>query len=89
MAQRLEQTQDAIAIGRAPEQNGADMPVLELAREIGRRRPELPVVLTTGYIEAARAAVTEGLEVLVKPYSLDVLDGTLRAQLARRIALAR
>jgi hypothetical protein len=27
--------------------------------------------------------------VLVKPYSLDVLDDTLRAHLARRIALAR
>jgi signal transduction histidine kinase/ActR/RegA family two-component response regulator len=62
---------------------------VELAREIRRHWPDLPVVLTTGYIEAARAAVTEGLEVLVKPYSLDVLDDTLRAHLARRIALAR
>jgi CheY-like chemotaxis protein len=62
---------------------------VELAREIRRHWPDLPVVLTTGYIEAARAAVTEGLEVLVKPYSLDVLDDTLRAHLARRITLAR
>ena len=61
---------------------------VDLAREIRRRWPELPVVLSTGYIEAARAAVTEGLEVLVKPFSLDVLAGTLRAHLARRVALA-
>ena len=62
---------------------------VELAREVARRWPDLPVVLTTGYIEAARTAVTEGLEVLVKPYSVDALAGTLRAHLARRMALAR
>ena len=26
---------------------------LQLAREIGRRHPDLPIVLTTGYVEAA------------------------------------
>ena len=34
---------------------------VELAREIRERFPEMPVVLTTGYIEVARSAVTEGL----------------------------
>jgi signal transduction histidine kinase/CheY-like chemotaxis protein len=62
---------------------------VELAREIKRRRPELPVVLTTGYIEVARTAMTEGLEVLVKPYPLETLARTLSAHLGRRAAAAR
>jgi CheY-like chemotaxis protein len=62
---------------------------VELAREIRRRWPNLPVVLTTGYIEAARSAVMEGLEVLVKPYALEVLARTLNAHLPKRVALAR
>jgi signal transduction histidine kinase/FixJ family two-component response regulator len=60
----------------------------ELAREIRKRYPKLPVVLTTGYIEAARSAVREGLEVLVKPYTLEELARTLTAHLARRAAAA-
>jgi signal transduction histidine kinase/ActR/RegA family two-component response regulator len=46
---------------------------VELAREVRARWPGLPVMLTTGYIEAARSAVAEGLEVLVKPYALETL----------------
>jgi CheY-like chemotaxis protein len=61
---------------------------VELAREIRRNWPNLPVVLTTGYIEAARSAVMEGLQVLVKPYELDVLARTLIAHLSKRAALA-
>jgi nitrogen-specific signal transduction histidine kinase/CheY-like chemotaxis protein len=61
---------------------------VELAREIRRNWPNLPVVLTTGYIEAARSAVMEGLQVLVKPYELDVLARTLNAHLPKRAALA-
>ena len=62
---------------------------VDLAREIRKRRPDLPVVLTTGYVEAARTAVTEGLEVLVKPYPLEELARTLNAQLLRRAAAAQ
>ena len=62
---------------------------VDLAREIRKRRPDLPVVLTTGYVEAARTAVTEGLEVLVKPYPLQVLARTLNAHLSRRAAAAQ
>lgn len=61
---------------------------VELAREIHARHRDVPVVLTTGYIEAARTAVTEGLEVLVKPYPLEVLARILNAHLARRAAAA-
>ena len=40
---------------------------VDLAREIQRRRPDMPIMLATGYIEAARDAVAEGLEVLSSP----------------------
>jgi len=46
---------------------------LELAREIRRRRPELPIVLTTGNPEATSGAGGGEFAVLVKPYSLDEL----------------
>jgi CheY-like chemotaxis protein len=62
---------------------------VDLAREIRKRRPDLPVILTTGYVEAARTAVTEGLEVLVKPYPLEVLARTLNAHLSRQAAAAQ
>ena len=62
---------------------------VELAREIRRKWPDLPVVLTTGYIEAARSAVMEGLQVLVKPYALEVLARTLNAHLPKKLASAR
>jgi len=61
-----------------------DMSGVGLALEIRRRRPELPVVLATGYIEAARGAMAEGLDVLVKPYQLEMLAQTLRGHLAQR-----
>jgi signal transduction histidine kinase len=61
---------------------------VELAREIRKRRPSLPVVLTTGYVEVARSAMAEGQEVLVKPYPLEVLARTLNSHLSRRGAAA-
>jgi CheY-like chemotaxis protein len=57
---------------------------VELAREIRRRRPGLPVVLATGYLEAARAAVDEGLQVLTKPYRLDALARALNVCVEKR-----
>ena len=55
---------------------------MDLAREIARRRPELPVILTTGFSEAALAAREEGLRLLMKPYRMDALAAALDA--ARR-----
>jgi PAS domain S-box-containing protein len=62
---------------------------VDLAREVRRSLPEVPIVLTTGYIEAARTAVTEGMEVLVKPYSVEALARTLSTHLSKRPAAAR
>jgi CheY-like chemotaxis protein len=61
---------------------------VELAREIRRRWPDLPVVLTTGYIEVARTAMSEGLEVLVKPYPLEALSATLESHMSEKMAHA-
>jgi PAS domain S-box-containing protein len=55
---------------------------VDLAQEIRRRRPDLPIVLATGYVEAARGAMAEGLEVLAKPYQLDALAHALKDHLS-------
>jgi signal transduction histidine kinase/CheY-like chemotaxis protein len=55
---------------------------LDLAREIARRWPDLPVLLTTGYSESASAALREGRRMLVKPYSLETLARELDAAIA-------
>jgi signal transduction histidine kinase/ActR/RegA family two-component response regulator len=52
---------------------------IELAHEIHSRRRELPVLLTSGYVEAARRdAEVEGVVILPKPYGLDQLSAALR-----------
>jgi len=49
-----------------------------LAREVRRRHPALPVLLTTGYSEAAELATAEGLRLLPKPYRIDALAEAIR-----------
>ena len=51
---------------------------IELARAARRMRPDLPVLLATGYAGAAGDGEDHGFEVLAKPYDL--------AELVRRIA---
>ena len=48
-----------------------------LAREVRSQYPDLPVVLTTGYSEAARA-VPADLRILRKPFDTDALRGFIR-----------
>ncbi|MDM0114379.1 PAS domain-containing protein [Variovorax sp. J22R133] len=50
---------------------------VDLAREIRRRRPELPVVLTTGYSGAAGGMNHAEFRLLLKPYSLEALADAL------------
>ena len=53
---------------------------VQLAREIRRRYPNLRVVLTTGYVEAA-AGLTDGeFDLLLKPYTAEALATVLRVQ---------
>ncbi|WP_342167389.1 PAS domain S-box protein [Methylobacterium sp. SD21] len=56
-----------------PGMNGVD-----LARELRRRRPDLPVVLTSGYSEVLAEQGTHGFELLRKPYSVADLSHILR-----------
>jgi len=55
---------------------------LALAREAARRRPGLPVLLTTGYTGGGAAAVPLGLPLLRKPYRIDDLAQALERALA-------
>ena len=50
---------------------------LELAREIKRRQPNLPIVLTTGYAEAAAGMTGGEFQLLLKPYSVEELADAL------------
>jgi signal transduction histidine kinase/ActR/RegA family two-component response regulator len=53
---------------------------VELAQEIGRRRPNLPVLLTSGYAEAARRkAGAQKIKIIPKPYRMDELRDALAA----------
>jgi len=52
---------------------------IELARELARRRPGLPVVLTSGFSDGQRDGDAEGLRLLRKPYRLDELEAALAA----------
>ncbi|HET8611616.1 MAG TPA: ATP-binding protein [Sphingomonas sp.] len=54
-----------------------DMGGLDLARELRRRRPDMPILLMTGYSTAAAAAGEEGIRLLAKPYTLESLAAAL------------
>jgi signal transduction histidine kinase len=51
----------------------------ELARIVHARFPGLPVILTTGFSEAAAAARADGLRLLLKPYKIEALAQELSA----------
>jgi CheY-like chemotaxis protein len=56
---------------------------MELAREVRRRRPHMPILLTTGYSgDAFMEAAFEQINVLRKPYEIHALDSALRMALA-------
>ncbi len=57
---------------------------LELAHEVNRRRPEIRVVLASGYSDAITQGGTQGFRLLRKPYSIEDLS----QKLARVFSLA-
>ncbi|MCS6626934.1 ATP-binding protein [Roseibacterium beibuensis] len=59
-----------------------EMDGLGLAQEVRRRMPETPVLLTTGFSEAASAATGEAFRLLPKPYGIDGLSEALAATLS-------
>ncbi|MBP6546861.1 MAG: response regulator [Phenylobacterium sp.] len=56
-----------------------EMDGIALAREIGRRWPSMPVLLTTGFSPGVAAAAREGLTLLTKPYGIGALAAALDA----------
>ncbi|MBI2262434.1 MAG: response regulator [Caulobacterales bacterium] len=54
---------------------------LGLAQEVRRRMPDTPVLLTTGFSEAASAATGEAFRLLPKPYGIESLSEALAATL--------
>ncbi|MGZ8407672.1 MAG: ATP-binding protein, partial [Caulobacteraceae bacterium] len=56
-----------------------DMDGIAMAREIRRKDPNQALLLTTGYSEAATAALNEGFSMLAKPYRLEALGDAVRA----------
>jgi CheY-like chemotaxis protein len=56
---------------------------MDLAREVRRRRPDVPILLTSGYYASVKdEAVTEGVHVLAKPYRLEELAAALTKEIA-------
>lgn len=62
---------------------------VELAREIRRRFPNLPVVLTSGYSHVLAQEGSHGFELLQKPYSAEQLSRILQRVTARRVGTGR
>jgi len=58
-----------------------EMSGIDLAREIKRRRPDLPIVLTTGYADAAADMWGGEFRLILKPYSLEALAEALSVKL--------
>jgi signal transduction histidine kinase/CheY-like chemotaxis protein len=57
---------------------------LDLARRVREQRPELPIIMATGYSRYAAQVVNEGFALVEKPYHRDVLVAALRSVLERR-----
>ncbi len=55
---------------------------IALVQEIGNRYPEIPVLLTSGYIDMAQAAETQ-VAILRKPFQLPALEKSIREALER------
>jgi len=55
---------------------------IKLAQILRERFPSLPIVLTTGFSNAARDAQLKGFRLLEKPYPIEALDRALRDALS-------
>jgi PAS domain S-box-containing protein len=59
---------------------------IELGKEIRRRYPSLPVVLTSGYSNVLAEDGRQGFELLQKPYAVEDLSRVLRSAIGRQYA---
>ena len=63
-----------------------EMGGLDLARAVRQMRGDMPIVLMTGYSDAAAAAAAEGIDLLVKPYTMEALGNALDSAIAGSVA---
>jgi len=56
---------------------------LELGRTLRKQRPELPVVLATGYTHWGSRVMDEDFTMIAKPYHREALAAAIRAALER------
>ncbi len=61
---------------------------IELAQEIRRRHPDLPVVLTSGYSHVLSEHGSYGFELLQKPYAIEQLSLVLHRAGRRKLKQA-
>ncbi|OYX92891.1 MAG: hypothetical protein B7Y78_09455, partial [Caulobacter sp. 35-67-4] len=47
---------------------------LQLAKRLREMRPDLPVILTSGYSDALANSEGQGFDLLQKPYSMEALS---------------
>jgi CheY-like chemotaxis protein len=57
---------------------------LELAEQLAELRPELPVILTTGYSDEIARSGAGGRPVILKPYRLETLAAAIDQGLGRK-----
>jgi two-component system NtrC family sensor kinase len=57
---------------------------LDLARAVRREWPDLPVILATGYSDAAARAKRDGFALISKPYEPEIVDRTIRDTVGER-----
>jgi signal transduction histidine kinase/CheY-like chemotaxis protein len=57
---------------------------LELAGELKRRRPDIPIILTTGYSDRIAAAGSQGHPIIAKPYRLETIADAIEEALSGR-----
>jgi DNA-binding NtrC family response regulator len=57
---------------------------IQLAEEIQRTHPDIPVVLTSGYSSTLAEEGSHGFKLIQKPYSVDALSRVLRDAIGGR-----
>ena len=58
---------------------------VQLAREMRRRHPDLPILLTTGYVESAADIKDGEFNLLLKPFSLEALAEALGVDITQDV----
>jgi len=58
---------------------------MQLAEEVRTLLPQLPVLLATGFSDAAADAASRGLPIITKPYTMEELCATVMGLIAPKL----